>query len=149
MRPLLLAYAAILLGALLFMHGFLLNKVELDTRSRCADYPTPWNSSFLVRTYQAFKLTLDQDNAPQFEFYELCVKKDAPGVEAAVQAIDPSLVCGVAGVLAGCDAETEVGCHGDLEFVAGGKALPPAKWAQLKALSLLDAVTRLAGGYWL
>jgi hypothetical protein len=118
------------------------------TDYQCADYPTPWNASFIVRTYEAYKLTFDQDNTPLYEFYELCVKKNAPDVEAMVQAIDPTLYCGVGGVFAGCDPSTEVGCHGDLDYVSGSKVLTDAKWAQLKALSLLDAVTRVAGGHY-
>lgn len=40
-RTILLAYPAMLIGILLFLHGFLLNKVELDTRSTCSDHPSP------------------------------------------------------------------------------------------------------------
>ncbi len=119
------------------------------TDYQCADYPTPWNASFLVRTYDALKLGFDQENAQLFEFYELCVKKDAPDAEAAVQALDATLYCGVAGVFAGCDAETEVGCHGDLDFVGATKVLTAAKWSQVKALSLLEIVTRINGAHWL
>ena len=118
------------------------------TDYQCADYPSPWNASFLVRTYQAFKLAFDQDNTPQYEFYELCVPKDSAEAVSAVQALDPSLYCGLAGAFAGCDA-TENGCHGDLAFEAGTKTLTPAKWTQIKALSLLDVVSRIGGGYWL
>ena len=39
-RTLLVAYPAMLVGILLFLHGFLLNKVELETRSACSDHPT-------------------------------------------------------------------------------------------------------------
>jgi|GEM_PF-3552596 len=119
------------------------------TDYQCADYPTPWNASFLVRTYDAWKMAFDQDNPAKFEFYELCVKKDAADLEATVQAVDPTLYCGVAGVFAGCHELDEVGCHGDLEFVGDTKVLTPAKWAELKALSLLDIVARIGGGYWL
>ncbi len=40
-KKLLIPYAFILIGVLLFVHGFLLSKVELDTRSTCGDISPP------------------------------------------------------------------------------------------------------------
>jgi len=67
----------------------------------------------------------------------------------AVQAIDPSLYCGVAGNFAGCAEHGESGCHGTLGFEDGTKVIDPDSWARLCALSLEKVVTRFGGGYWL
>lgn len=90
-----------------------------------------------------------QENTPMYEFYELCVAADAGEQEAALQAIDDSLYCGVGGVFADCKSG-ETACHGDLDYADWQtKEISDAKWAELCALSQLDVVTKIAGGHWL
>ena len=93
------------------------------------------------------KLRMSQDNPEMYEFYELCVPTRIEDPLPLLHAIDPSPYCGVAGVFVGCDRTSEVGCHGDLDYVAGSRRISDEKWAQLCALSLLDAVTRIGGGH--
>lgn len=97
------------------------------------------------------KMSISRPNSELYEFYEVCIPKDfdwdVGSPEATVKAIDPTLYCGVAGGFAGCDPETETGCHGDLAFDPGGKVISTDKWAQLCGLSRLAFVSRIGGGH--
>jgi hypothetical protein len=115
----------------------------------CADYPTTWLGAFMLKTFEGYKLQLGQDNPQMYEFYELCIQKDGIDPVPELKAIDPTIYCGVAGAFAKCSPGFEVGCHGDLDFVGATKQITPEKWAQLKKLSLVPWVTRIAGGFWL
>lgn len=88
-----------------------------------------------------------QDNPQAYEFYEVCVPRGAVDPQAELQAIDPTLYCGVGGVFAGCDREREVGCHGDLDYVAGTRRIADEKWQMLCELSVHPLVTRMGGGH--
>ncbi len=91
------------------------------------------------------KIEFTQDNPKKFEFYELCVSK---GQEAEVIPLDATLNCGVGGVFAKCGGG-QTACHGDLDFVMATKTISDAKWSELCALSSLDGVSKIAGGYFL
>ena len=93
------------------------------------------------------KLKLTQDNPQMFEFYELCAPADMAGLAQQVQAIDPSLYCGVVGGFAGCKTGVETGCHGDLSYQPGTKQLTDIKWQQLCQLSMLPFVSTIGGGH--
>lgn len=96
------------------------------------------------------KFNFDQSNAPAYEFYEVCVPKDLDGPLMVLKDIDPSIYCGVSGFFAGCDTDTETGCHGDLAYDApGSKFISDGKWKQLCAISLLDFVSKIGGGHYL
>jgi len=95
------------------------------------------------------KIDFTQENTPMYEFYELCVAADAGDQEAALQAIDDSIYCGVGGVFADCKPG-ETACHGELDYSdVQTKTISGGKWAEICALSKLDAVTKIAGGHWL
>jgi hypothetical protein len=94
------------------------------------------------------KLELTQDNPEMYEFYELCIPDNLPAVEDQLKLIDPTLYCGVAGGFAGCTAG-ETGCHGDLEFEQGTKAITDSKWHQLCQLSLKPPVSTIGGGHFI
>jgi hypothetical protein len=94
-------------------------------------------------------LAFPQDNPQLYEFYEVCVPRDAVGAEAELRRIDPTLYCGVAGGFAGCDRTREQGCHGDLTYAGPDtRRIGDEKWAQLCALSVHPLVTRVGGGHW-
>lgn len=94
-------------------------------------------------------ITLTPANNEHFEFYELCVSEGLSD-EAALKLVDPTLYCGVAGFFAGCKAEGELGCHGDLEFAPpSGPSLSDGCWSTLCALSEMPGVRVIAGGHWL
>ena len=121
-----------------------------NVTSQCADYPETWLAVAMLGKppCDGTKLQLDQTNAAQYEFYELCIPNtDVAAVEAALKGIDASLYCGVAGGFAGCAAATETGCHGDLAFDGAEKRITDAKWAQLCLLSQQPAVSTIGGGH--
>jgi len=94
------------------------------------------------------RIGFPQDNPQAYEFYEVCVRRN--GVDPAIELreIDPTLYCGVSGHFAGCDRETEEGCHGDLEYAGPNtRRIGDAKWAQLCELSVHPFVLRMGGGH--
>jgi hypothetical protein len=96
------------------------------------------------------KIQLSPLNPEQFEFYELCIPMDAePALISSLQALDPTLYCGLSGVFAQCGAKGLQGCHGELSYVAGSKVLTDDTWSMLCDLAALDAVTVIAGGHFL
>ena len=95
------------------------------------------------------KINFTPENRPQYDFYEVCIPRISPRpLEGLLKSVDPSIYCGVAGVFAHCDRTTEIGCHGDLEFVPGSKRITPQKWSQICTLSRFDFVSRIGGGHW-
>jgi hypothetical protein len=117
------------------------------TDMQCMDYPETWVDALILRPAKPLKLQFPKENPSFFEFYELCHLKDGVDPTPELQAIDPSLYCGVAGGFVGCDPETEVGCHGDLEYFEDSKVISDAKWQQLLDLAALPWVTKIGGGH--
>jgi len=121
---------------------------------QCTDIPSKWIDAWAVSTLPIHepecdtdKIALTQANPQKYELYELCLPKDAD--PAAVKAIDEKLACGVAGVFAKCDSDTQMGCNTALKYEPGTKTLSAEMWAQLCALSLLSDVSNIAGGHYL
>ena len=94
------------------------------------------------------KIAMTQENPKMYEFYELCIPADFDAAVPILQEIDPSLYCGMAGVFAKCDAD-EVGCHGDLDYLEGTKTISDSKWTLLCHFSMMDHVSKIAGGHFL
>ena len=96
------------------------------------------------------KLGLTQDNPEAYEFFELCIPKGGgqDALTAELQAIEPSITCGVAGFFAKCDKGSEVGCHGDLQYEGASKVISDEGWATLCELSAVPNVTKIAGGHY-
>jgi len=89
------------------------------------------------------------ENEPKYEFYELCVAADAGDQEAALQAVDPSIYCGVGGVFAEC-GPGETACHGDLHFAdPATKEIGEEMWSTLCQLTATGVVVKIVGGHWL
>lgn len=97
------------------------------------------------------RIGFGQENPERYEFFEVCAKKN--GVDPAIElkGIDPSISCmpGGGGVFAKCDPDSEVRCHGDLEFVPGLKWITDEKWSRMCRVADLPWVTKVAGGYYL
>ena len=94
-------------------------------------------------------LSLTPSNPEHYEFYELCFSNGSTS-EAELKTIDPTLYCGVSGIFAGCKADAEIGCHGDLVYdTPGSDALSADCWSTLCTLSHHPGVRTIAGGYWL
>lgn len=97
------------------------------------------------------RIGFGQENPERYEFFELCTLKN--GVDPAVElkGIDPSIYCipGGSGVFAKCDPDSEVLCHGDLEYVPGLKWITDEKWSRMCRIADWPWVTKVAGGYYL
>ncbi len=99
-----------------------------------------------VRTWDASKVLLTQDNADGFHGYEVCVAATVADPGALVHPVDATLACAPPGTGSKCNAAGgEAACGGTLDLVSGGTAITDANWARLKALSLLPGIVRIAG----
>ncbi len=97
------------------------------------------------------RIGFGQENPERYEFFEICTKKNGVDPALALKEIDPSITCmpGGGGVFAKCDPDSEVLCHGDLEFVPGLKWITDEKWSRMCRVADLPWVTKVAGGHYL
>ncbi len=97
------------------------------------------------------RIGFGQENPERYEFFEICAKKNGVDPATELKGIDPSITCmpGGGGVFAKCDPDSEVLCHGDLEFVPGLKWITDEKWSRMCRVADLPWVTKVAGGYYL
>lgn len=128
-------------------------RIDLSTYP-CADYPTEWIRA-LIRVAPPEALECDearigfsQDNAPGYEFYEIYLARGDEAAVAEVQAIDPSLDCGVSGAFAKCGEIGAIGCHGDLAYDPTTRRIDDDTWKRLCDLSTRKSVLRMGGGHW-
>lgn len=128
-------------------------RIDLST-DPCADYPTEWIRALIrVAPPEALKcdearIGFSQDNAPGYEFYEICLARGNEAAVEEVKAIDPSLDCGVSGAFAKCDEIGAIGCHGDLSYDPTTRRIDDDTWERLCDLSTRKSVLRMGGGHW-
>ncbi len=94
------------------------------------------------------KIGFDQDNKPDYDFYEVCVPDDGMkgAHEGQLKAIDGTLTCSVSGTFAGCTG-AEQGCRGLFNYKHEHQpTLTDQKWSQLCSVSQAKFVTKVAGG---
>jgi hypothetical protein len=96
------------------------------------------------------KINFTQANPSKFELWELCFTANDTATEALIKKIDASATCkhSSGGAFAKCPTGTWR-CLATLNTDPVTKAVTAAAWKQLCQMSVLPAVSKIAGGHWI